>query len=145
MTVINRDDAVAIFRAKYDRIGSRDQLSTKLSEEYKITPRAVRDIWNLRTWKHATMPFWTTKDHNHFLWKSQKMQGSTGMIQNHTGVLPDHDRAMRRVEGHFIAQGPSRTLQPVSMPPCVSLVWSRMDSTLDGLLEEALALFSQQS
>ena len=144
MTVINRDDAVAIFRAKFDRTGSRSQLSTKLSEKYEITPRAVRDIWNLRTWTHATMPYWTTKDHNHFLLKSQKIKAQ-GMIQYHTGVLPNHDRAIRRVEGHLIAQGPSRTLQPVSMPPCVSLVWSRMDSTLDGLLEEALAFFSQQS
>jgi hypothetical protein len=143
MVVINRDDAVAIFRAKFDRTGSRSQLSTKLSEKYEITPRAVRDIWNLRTWAHATMPYWTTKEHNRFLLMSQKIEAQ-GMIQNHTSVLPDHDRAMRRVEGHLIAQGPSRTLQPASRPPCVSLVWSRMDSTLDGLLEEALALFSQQ-
>jgi hypothetical protein len=31
--------------------------------------KAVRDIWNLRTWTSATMPYWTSADHSRYLRK----------------------------------------------------------------------------
>ena len=73
MLVISRDDAIAIFRAKHTRASTRcDNLSTKLAAQYNISQRTVRDIWNLRTWTHATVPFWTTSDHKTYLLKNNR-------------------------------------------------------------------------
>jgi hypothetical protein len=47
----------------------RDQTSSILAAQYGITMKAVRDIWNLRTWAWTTMPFWTQSDHDQFLRK----------------------------------------------------------------------------
>ena len=40
-----------------------------LAEHYGVTMKAVRDIWNLRTWTAATMPYWTSADHRRYLRK----------------------------------------------------------------------------
>jgi hypothetical protein len=56
-TVLDARDAVAIFCAKSGR-KHRDALSAMLSETYGITMKAVRDIWNLRTWKWDTRKYW---------------------------------------------------------------------------------------
>ena len=47
----------------------RDSTSGVLAEHYGITMKAVRDIWNLRTWTSATMPYWTSADHSRYLRK----------------------------------------------------------------------------
>jgi multidrug efflux pump subunit AcrB len=36
------------------------------AQELGITPKAVRDIWNLRTWARATRPHWTPLDEEAF-------------------------------------------------------------------------------
>ena len=61
-----RAQAIQIFRAKADREG-RDTLATSLATQFGITAKAVRDIWNLRTWAQTTRPCWTQADHGHFL------------------------------------------------------------------------------
>ena len=53
--------AIAIFVAKARRT-PRDITSAKLAAEHGITMKAVRDIWNLRTWVHTTMPYWSYGD-----------------------------------------------------------------------------------
>ena len=58
--------ATMIFRAKANRV-KRDSLSAELAAEFGITSKAVRDIWNLRTWTWTTMPYWTQADHDDFL------------------------------------------------------------------------------
>ena len=40
----------------------RDMLSSVLAEKHGITSKAVRDVWNLRTWAWATKSFWTSED-----------------------------------------------------------------------------------
>ena len=67
-TVLDAKDAVAIFRAKSGR-KARDALSGILAETYGITMKAVRDIWNLRTWRWATKIFWSPADLDLFLSK----------------------------------------------------------------------------
>ena len=42
---------------------ARDGTSGLLAERFGITPKAVRDIWNLRTWWGITEPYWTTDDY----------------------------------------------------------------------------------
>jgi hypothetical protein len=53
--------AIAIFVAKARRT-PRDITSAKLAAEHGVTMKAVRDIWNLRTWVHTTMPYWSHGD-----------------------------------------------------------------------------------
>ena len=58
--------ATMIFRAKANRV-KRDSLSAELAAEFGITSKAVRDIWNMRTWTWTTLPYWTQADHDDFL------------------------------------------------------------------------------
>jgi hypothetical protein len=62
MCIITNEAAVAIFKARDGHRKKQDKLATRLSSEYGISTKAVRDIWNLRTWSHVTKPFWTPKD-----------------------------------------------------------------------------------
>ena len=43
--------------------------TAQLAERFNITMKAVRDVWNLRTWTWTTMPYWSRKDHAIFLKK----------------------------------------------------------------------------
>jgi hypothetical protein len=36
--------------------------SAQVSKLYGVSPKAVRDIWNMRTWRHATKQLWTDQD-----------------------------------------------------------------------------------
>ena len=38
--------------------------AASLATQFGITAKAVRDVWNLRTWTKTTMPFWTQADLN---------------------------------------------------------------------------------
>jgi hypothetical protein len=51
--VLTEEGALRIFRCK-EQHRTRDDLSERLAQEYGITPKAVRDIWNLRTWMNTT-------------------------------------------------------------------------------------------
>ena len=60
--------AIQIFEAKADR-EVRDTLAASVATQFGITAKAVRDIWNLRTWVQTTKPYWTQADHDFFLTK----------------------------------------------------------------------------
>ena len=47
----------------------RDTLAASFATQFGITAKAVRDIWNLRTWVQTTKPYWTQADHDFFLTK----------------------------------------------------------------------------
>jgi hypothetical protein len=68
------DAAIDIFRAKNTHT-PRDGTSAALAAKYGITPKAVRDIWNLRTWAGTTRPFWTRRDEA--LWARKRGDAST--------------------------------------------------------------------
>ena len=71
-TLLDISDVVMIFLAKragYAGFSGR-KLARKLAKEYGVTPKAVRDIWNLRTWKMVTKPFWSASDCQTALLKS---------------------------------------------------------------------------
>jgi hypothetical protein len=65
---ISEEEAVIIFLAgsRHSSSGGRGKLSARLSKEFGITTKAVRDIWNLRTWARATRPHWTKLDDETF-------------------------------------------------------------------------------
>jgi hypothetical protein len=69
---ISSNDAILIFNAaKHDRT-KRDRLATRFANEFGITAKAVRDIWNLRTWVQTTKPFWSPQDQTHFLKRANR-------------------------------------------------------------------------
>ena len=59
--MLDADQAIAIYLAKASSTPGDDTL-TVLSEQYNITMKAVRDVWNLRTWVWCTMPYWPHAD-----------------------------------------------------------------------------------
>ena len=67
-TTLTAHDAIDIYLAKASR-SARDSSTSVLSKRYNITMKAVRDVWNLRTWAWTTMPYWTRIDLAKFLRK----------------------------------------------------------------------------
>jgi hypothetical protein len=59
---LDRVTAIRIFLAKRYNCGGRSSLSGMLGRRYGMTAKAVRDIWNLRTWAKVTAPFWNAEE-----------------------------------------------------------------------------------
>ena len=53
---------IRIFLAKRLNAGTRSDLSGRLGRQHNITAKAIRDIWNMRTWRKTTQPFWDAAD-----------------------------------------------------------------------------------
>jgi hypothetical protein len=70
--VITAEQARSIFIAR-QKFGARD-LAARLAPEVGISSKAIRDIWSLRTWTHATRPHWTTADQEKFDRKQAQAQ-----------------------------------------------------------------------
>jgi hypothetical protein len=68
VATLDRQAAIAIYLAKASRT-PRDKTSSALAAQYNITMKAVRDVWNLRTWTWKTMPYWTRSDQERFMRK----------------------------------------------------------------------------
>ena len=61
--IITAETARKIFIAKTKRVRSKkDGLACRLGNNFGISAKAVRDIWRLRTWAHATWPLWAPED-----------------------------------------------------------------------------------
>ena len=63
---ISANDAISIFKARDPHAGRHPTLSNDLAREHGITPKAVRDIWSLRSWWAVTRPLWGAADHYKF-------------------------------------------------------------------------------
>jgi hypothetical protein len=65
---ITEQEAILVFvSGQQGRTSKRCHLADSLSKEFGITPKAIRDIWNLRTWWKSTRPYWSSSDEMHFL------------------------------------------------------------------------------
>ena len=135
MTKISQEVAISIFMAKKSRRSKRDNLASTLAARYGITSRSVRGIWNLRTWAHATKPFWTTDDHYIFLLKHRDQ-----LEENRIG------------QGEEDHQARSEALSRKSLVPFCTFtergcrlyrasVWNRANNLHNHLLEDALRCF----
>ena len=67
-TKITAEEAATIFcaRCPYAKTAKHPTLSHDLSLTFGISQRAVRDIWNLRTWGEVTRPYWNAEDYQRF-------------------------------------------------------------------------------
>jgi len=68
VATLDKEAAITIYLTKAWRT-PRDSTSSELAARYNITMKAVRDVWNLRTWTWVTMPYWTRGDWARFLRK----------------------------------------------------------------------------
>jgi hypothetical protein len=64
--VLTAEEAIEIFVVRKERSGRQDQVATRLALRFDVTPRTVRDIWNLRTsslqWTETTRQLWSSAD-----------------------------------------------------------------------------------
>jgi hypothetical protein len=58
--------------------------TTSLSRKYNISPKAIRDIWNHRTWRRATRHMWTAENPTPMAARKQKK--SVDRIETHASV-----------------------------------------------------------
>jgi len=79
---LNKAAVLAIFQTKPCKGGRRSSLSAALGRRYGTTAKAVRDVWNGRTWAHVTKPFWTAEEKNKYeekkKYKVRTMQACSG-------------------------------------------------------------------
>jgi hypothetical protein len=65
-STLDAEAAIKVYLAKAS-CSPRDGTTAALAKQYNITMKAVRDVWNLRTWTWSTMPYWTYSDQKKFL------------------------------------------------------------------------------
>ena len=94
-TTLTAHDAIDIYLAKALR-SARDSSTSVLSKRYNITMKAVRDVWNLRTWAWATMPFWTRSDLEKFLRKHLCAQCKTNGVTSLASACKECAKPRRR-------------------------------------------------
>ena len=81
-------------------------MATSLATQFGITAKAVRDIWNLRTWAQTTRPCWTpadcSTDHDHFLAMPCSLKDlcdQAGPLRSAFGLKPVINAQAHRVAG----------------------------------------------
>ena len=118
--VITADQARSIFMAR-QKCGGRT-LAARLAPEMGISSKAIRDIWSLRTWTHATRPLWTRADHDNFERKQDKQQAQAKRrtTSHERGQQTENARASKvsyaifEGAGEEASAGPERHDQMVS-------------------------------
>jgi len=65
--------AVTIYQSKANKT---HRTGSQLSQLFGVSAKAVRDVWNLRTWTLATMPYWSAEDREKY-----KRRENTGAIE----------------------------------------------------------------
>jgi hypothetical protein len=85
-TKLNKEAALEIFQAKCCNGGKRSRLSAILGRRYGITAKAVRDIWNGRTWANVTKPLWTAEDLEAY--EGRKMESRPSRPKSDHSALP---------------------------------------------------------
>lgn len=68
LPVLTPEQVLEIYKAKQSH-SRGDDVAEKLSQQYKMTPKTIRDIWNFRSWKETTRPHWTDKDKKEYMKK----------------------------------------------------------------------------
>ena len=150
---ITAKHARAIYIVKTNGKTPRD--ARRLAVQYGVTPKAVRDIWNHRTWKHATVSLWPLDEANKYI-KNNLCARCSGA--NTLDISPEIAskgctrclRIVRSVVGagskseaprslpHETDEHLQDVLLGTPLPRRMDLVWHRTNSNLGGLMDEAL-------
>ena len=138
MAKISQEAAIVIFVAKKSR-SRRDNLASTLAARYGITSRSVRGIWNLRTWAHATQPFWTTDDHKIFLSKHRDQ-----LEENQIGQGEEDHQALSEADveaSSYTSLVSFCTFTKRGHALYRASVWNMANNLHNNLLEDALRCF----
>ena len=77
--VLTPADAVMIYKAKHQKHADRGT-AARCSAQYGITSKAVRDVWNHRTWTMETSPYWTPAERlKHAPLQKKKREAAEGL------------------------------------------------------------------
>eukprot|EP00960_Hanusia_phi_P014338 422830-Hanusia_phi.AAC.1 len=60
--VISEEIAIKIFAQRKPNSNFKTAESCMVANEYGVSSKSVRDVWDRRTWVKATMPLWTTAE-----------------------------------------------------------------------------------
>ena len=64
--VFTEEEAVKVFLCRPTALGTRSletaSLARSLGERHGVTSKAIRDVWNRRSWAWATRPHWTQRE-----------------------------------------------------------------------------------
>ena len=124
---ITAKDARMIYKVKVNGKNCHD--AGRLALQYCITPKAVRDIWRHRTWKHATMSLWMPVE----IERSVKRTSRARCCGNEATGMRPKDSLLRGT--HDDIQG---DVLVAPLPQRMDQVWKRRNANLGGLLDEAL-------
>jgi hypothetical protein len=81
------EDAIYIWHCRK----TKDKLTaSKIAMKYNLTPKAVRDIWLMRTWKVVTKPYWDPADHTAFSTVQSVWRRASGVCEVCVSVLCDN-------------------------------------------------------
>ena len=157
-TSLTSQDARTIYEVK--RAGKTPHDAARLSVQYGITAKAVRDIWTHRTWKYATVSLWTLQEfEEHIKTKlcvrcycaveagilltnaTRSCAKCSRIAQKILGAKENHNmrKARPRHSNHNGAERHGRV--STTVPPLVfrmDQVWIRKNAHLGGLMDEAL-------
>ena len=159
--VLTNDDARAIYQVKNHGKGPHD--AARFADQYGITAKAIRDIWNHRTWVRATVAIWTHEQVTAYVHK-RLCAGcrNSGISFDHGTACPRCMRSVRRIRelraGGTGSQsnGAAATVHAVTAPAAIGSriynnstgpslrrrswneIWLRQNSLHGGLLQEAL-------
>ena len=118
--MLTDDQAAEIFNLRVPFTDStsatRDRVFTSrsivVSRIYGVSPKAVRDIWNKRTWRHATRALWTEADE--FQHAKNLKAGSEGSLLRAATKKTPSLRSVGRPRGSKDSK-PRRPRRPRSM------------------------------
>ena len=153
---ITGEDTRNIYRVK--RRGKAPSDAARLSAQYGITTKAVRDIWRHHTWGRATVALWSPRDVKNPLGKRRCASSArchVAGVQVENALLPgvpdDTKEAATPPATCTQHNMPARTdfhgreaeLNPQissSLPRRMDLMWRNANARLGGLMDEALGI-----
>ncbi len=121
--VLTDHDAAEIFKLRLSPENETSQQeccavksrSVLISQMYGVSPKAVRDIWNMRTWRHVTREMWSNEDSLQYLEFQRSINdGTAGKAQK--GLSAPVQASVRKV-GRPIGSKDSKPRQPRRFPP----------------------------
>jgi hypothetical protein len=101
---LNEHAAVDIFKQRKTHT-TGDGTSFELAAKYNITMKAVRDVWNTRTWAWTTMPYWTDNDREKFLLKQLCTKCRSNGVTSLSAACKSCEKPRRRGRPNLKADG----------------------------------------
>jgi hypothetical protein len=111
--ILSRTAAREIFAVKSNLgLESANQVSIRLAAKYRISPKAIRDIWKGRSWLDATFDLWNEVDR-----PPRRIVGRPKGKKDSKPRIKGQTRAEQEAHGTF-SQYAASTSRPQSMAAC---------------------------